>query len=190
MRRHIATKTVRGLTLAGLFATSVGAEGVPTTFEALAVAGIEASIAERETWEGLYPSYLYVPEVLLETAQLEMEIWAEVDGALANTGEIVPVPVELIGIYDFGDRTFTWGWASDDYPALPRTAVLATRAFGETHGIAELTQPTRQDRPVSGGVSGDIASVIGDLIYTDTLRTNEQPPRMIIYGVSGDGANS
>lgn len=176
--------------LTSLAGTAASADGLPVTFDGLVEASIETSIAERDAWQDLYAIYLYDPKVLLETGRFEMELWAEVDGALAPTGETVVTNAELIGIYDYDTRTFTWGWAVDGYPALPRTAAQATRAYGQSHNIDELTDPTRQDRPAFGSISGNIATTIGDLVFEDTFRGIERPNLMFVFGVTEQGVAS
>ena len=190
MRAPHAIRAACAIGLASLAGTAVSADGLPTTFDGLVEAGIETSIAERATWQDLYATYLYDPKVLLETGRFEMELWAEVDGALSPTGETIVTRAELIGIYDFDTRIFTWGWAVDGYPALPRTAAQATRAYGQSHNIVELTDPTRQDRPAFGSISGNIATTIGDLVYEDTFRGIEQPNLMFVFGVTEQGVAS
>lgn len=65
-----------------------------------------------------------------------------------DTGEIVftspkgivaTAPVQIIGTYNTRDGTWLWGWDNPSVePALQQHA-LEVRAYGEKHGVAQLT---------------------------------------------------
>lgn len=167
---------------AAIMTTSVVADALPDTFDALVDIGIATSIAEREDWDVRYPSYSYNITTLLETGTYQMRLWAEIGGEMTPTGETVEYNAELVGIYDLSARTFTWSWATDAFPTLERTAALATRAYGETHGIVELTTPSQAARPGFGGVSANIASVIGHLVHEDSIQNGAE--HLIFFGVT------
>ncbi len=56
-----------------------------------------------------------------------------------DDGRIVTAPVQVIGTYNTDDGTFLWGW---DHPSVADAQAAdanLVKAFGEKHGVAELT---------------------------------------------------
>ncbi len=186
-------KSIAGATISVLMAGSICADESPTTFDALVEAAFAENPARRDAWSARYPSFTYDPVKLLELGELHMELWGEVDGKMASLGITETVAAELIGVYEPETRTFTWGWATDDFPNMGRSAVDAVRAYGEAHDIEELTNASREDRPAFASVSNAIAALLGDLQFEDVLRERNAPHNMIFFGVprgQQNGTNS
>lgn len=168
-----------------LLNSTANADALPTDYASLVDLAIADSQLKLETWIDLYPYFRTDKTALLEAGLYQMELTTGVDWT--PTGQNVSIQAELIGIYDPNLQTFTWGWATDEFPELERTAVMATRAYGRLHGITELTTPTREEPGESSlfivGHSSIITSLIGDLAIHKRTIENFTSRRIVVFGL-------
>ncbi len=54
-------------------------------------------------------------------------------------GRVVTAPVQVIGTYNTEDGTWMWGWDHPSVPAARAADARTVKAFGEKHGVADLT---------------------------------------------------
>lgn len=114
---------------------SDGAPALPTEWEALEEMGMKHCAALQEANDGLW-------------GMREAENW----GVDLNTGEITFVlpdkvakaAVDVIGSWDVENEIFLWGWANDSVPQNRAVAAAKAKAYGEAHGIRQLTDPRMQ----------------------------------------------
>ncbi len=63
-------------------------------------------------------------------------------------GPRVLADIQVIGTV--GERDWLWGWANENWPALSTEGLQALRAFGDEHGIEELTTEYLESDDLAG----------------------------------------
>ncbi len=110
----------------------------------LAVPHADAELEGHKTGWGMFD----IDRVDFTLAESRLD-WGFPDGRTTHAR------AEMIG--EWQDGAFTWAWAMRDMPPGTTAVAEAARAYGQIHGIAELTDTT-----VFGdlGAADDLASVV------------------------------
>lgn len=137
-----------------LCAGTAGAQNTTPEYDVLVLEALVESTAERTGFEDAYTGYDIASASLMDQGRYAM---------VGPKGDGISFEAELIGVYEDATRTFTWGWATDQYPAFERTAADAVKAYGRANNIPELTSPRTIGGPIDARVRSSIATVLGDL---------------------------
>jgi len=90
--------------------------------------------------------------------------------------QTIEVP-ELVALYDTVDRICSWGFQTEDYPALPRTAALAVQDHAIANDWPEDAISRLQSNQGTCGERSLLATTVGDLIFIDRMRLG----RFVVY---------
>lgn len=165
--------------LAAIWAGGVGAQNSTPAYDELVLEALTTATAEQKQFAETYPAYMLDALQLLETGTYVMS---------APNDAIFAIEAELVGIYDDTTRTFTWGWASDRYPLLERTAADAVRSYGRANKIPELTSPRAIGGATDAKVRSSVATVLGDLDLVAPVPSGDLTIYVGLANIRGSGS--
>ena len=137
------------------------------------------STAERDAFEQKYVGYEVKSAGLIDQGIYEM---------VGPKGEMISFAAELVGVYDDGTRTFTWGWATDLFPMLDRAAANAVKTYGRANNIPELTSPRTIGGPIDARVRSAVATVVADLDLVTAVPTDNLTLYIGLPDIPGSGS--
>jgi len=165
--------------IAAIWAGAVGAQNSTPAYDDLVLQALTAATAEKKQFEAAYAGYVLDPSLLLEQGIYTMRAPNDADFASE---------AELVGVYDDTTRTFTWGWASELYPLLERTAADAVRSYGRANNIPELTSPRAIGGATDAKVRSSVATVLGDLDLVAAVPAGDLTLYVGLPDIAGSGS--
>jgi hypothetical protein len=158
-------------------AGTAGAQNTTPEYDVLVLEALVESTAERDAFEEMYLGYEVAARALVDAGTYTI---------VGPTDDRISFDTELVGVYEDATRTFTWGWATDLFPTLERTAANTVKAYGRANNIPELTSPRSIGGSIDARVRSSVATVVANLDLVTAVPSGE----LTIYIGLPDAAKS